>query len=1322
MPPLNWDAFTALPGSSDQNFEILCRGLIRMNYGRFGTFRALAAQPGVEFHLKLMENCSLGERGRWYGWQCRWWDLPSGRAIGTTRRAHIEKAIEITTRVLPDLTDWVLWTRYPLTRGDQDWFYSIRKPMELHLWTGIEVENLLSGEATILRSTYFGELVFTPELLLERHQEAVASIKSRWMPEVHHIVDAEHKLRQMLGESVAWDKIQLLANELRADADALVVASESLPPNHTIYVEKVAEATNMAASSLESLNASITKGDLDLLRQDLSLRPPVPDLDVRIAPRILRSANHKAALFATNALGAYHKALRLFDQIDSAFGTRLIAILAPYGCGKTQLAAQLTMGTTNRPYGVLLFGSDLHADHTLDNLAQRIRIAGHPVSSIEELLAAIDAAGQRAHHRLPIVIDGLNEAEDPRKWKSLLSGLQVILKKYPYVLFICTLRPEIKEEALPPDVPKLEIPDLGPNANEAIHNYFQYYKIDARDALIPFDLLKHPLTLRLFCEVTNPKREMVVGLEAMPGSLTGLFDHYLKQTAKRIAELSPRTHRFYEQDVNQAFDNIGDIFWKRKARVLKVNELRQLLRDENRPWNHSIVRALEQEGILLRAQGDETGSYIAPIYDALGGHLIASSLLARLGRDGFQSLLQDPDIISLLSGPVEGMHPFATDIISSLVGQIPRRLHSIQLWQMVDEPIRTIALRLSVDLESMYLDADTVQEIVKLARQGSRGAHRLWVKFKEVRGAINHPLNSETLDDVLRPMKVADRDLRWSEWIRHQQEDILEDLISLEERWNSGIFDEGDALRARWVMWTLTSNVRSLRDQATKAIYWFGRFNPADLFGMTIESLGINDPYIAERMLAAAYGVTMAYQQHDAEFCTHLEKFLKELSESVVGTSATLPTSHYMARTYIRGIVSLAQKFYQSAVPEALIGHWTFGSPPTVTSIPDQDPRAKELDLTMYMDFKNYTIGHLFRDWRNYDMDHAGFKFAEAYIRGVVWSLGWRSAMFRELDKKIAEDFFSGRIDRQPVERYGNKYGRIGFFMFAGLFEEKGLLPYGNQRLSDVDIDPSFPKPAPFVSTPLLDWLSPDITDEVLWIQNGEINLPPDLLKRESINGHPGPWIAVSGMLEAEDRLLGRQVFGLFSALVVQKKDTRRLVQALEKGIIPFPWLSSNLPSDYKTFAGEIPWSPEFASHIEDGDSVNLYLEKIDIPDETSIQIEGLAHRYAWEPRNTFNDAGGAPIPSLLFSRKFDLRGLPQSFDQILPDGTRATITIGGMGGLEGDLLYLRENLLMDYVGKRQVVWLVWGERQVWPFPSSPPEELKKALEERANIWRIIRL
>jgi hypothetical protein len=72
MPTLNWDIFSGLPGSAEKNFELLCRGIVRLTFGSYGVFRALANQPGVEFHLNLDKRCDpLGNAGRWWGWQCK---------------------------------------------------------------------------------------------------------------------------------------------------------------------------------------------------------------------------------------------------------------------------------------------------------------------------------------------------------------------------------------------------------------------------------------------------------------------------------------------------------------------------------------------------------------------------------------------------------------------------------------------------------------------------------------------------------------------------------------------------------------------------------------------------------------------------------------------------------------------------------------------------------------------------------------------------------------------------------------------------------------------------------------------------------------------------------------------------------------------------------------------------------------------------------------------------------------------------------------------------------------------------------------------------
>lgn len=656
MPPVNWEAFEQLPGGAEFNFEMLCRALVRRHYTRHGGFAALAQQPGVEFHLRLQTSCELGEPGQWYGWQCRWYDLPGGRAIGTRRRNKIVDAIAKTERELPDLTDWVLWTRRPLTKRDQQWFHGLETTMRLHLWTAAEVEDHLSGPAEILRGSYFGELVLTPDALANLHRRAVAPIRQRWQPEVHQIVDAERTLRRILGETKTWEELRALADRLDADAAAIDGDIGDLSGSLAEGTVGVAQHARDVSSALYEAHAALVEGDLDLLRQRLADRPDRPSRELVLLPRRLRTARSRAALVVTNALAGDRRARGLFSEVEADLGERLIAVLAEAGCGKTELAVQLTAVVGDRPAGILLQGRDLHAGHDLDDLddlASGVVIQGLPVSSMEALLAAVDAAGQRAHRRLPIIIDGLNEAEDPRNWKAALASLDETLRQYPYVLVVCIVRPAFADEALPSTVRRLEIPDFDHDTVDAVRRYFEYYRIDPVDADLPWGLLRHPLTLRFFCEVTNPSREHVVGIEAMPVSLTALFDRYLKQAAERITELAPRAQRYYEQDVRNALYEIGVALWNGKTRGIDYAALRRLLGDSERPWDHSLVRALEEDGVLLRFPGETpTSAKVTVVFDALAGHVVADAFLAKHGRAGLEEQLRDPATVGTLAGPL----------------------------------------------------------------------------------------------------------------------------------------------------------------------------------------------------------------------------------------------------------------------------------------------------------------------------------------------------------------------------------------------------------------------------------------------------------------------------------------------------------------------------------------------------------------------------------------------------------------------------------------------------------------------------------------------
>src|SRR5208337_3092066 len=134
MPSLDWTTFNSLPGSSSKNFENLCRGLMQLHYGRFGQFKALSNQPGVEFHIKLNKSCPLGDSPQWFGWQCKFHRRTSSGDLTSASRKDIESSLHTTEKSLPGITDWILWTPYTLSKNDQDWFYALQSKMKLTLW------------------------------------------------------------------------------------------------------------------------------------------------------------------------------------------------------------------------------------------------------------------------------------------------------------------------------------------------------------------------------------------------------------------------------------------------------------------------------------------------------------------------------------------------------------------------------------------------------------------------------------------------------------------------------------------------------------------------------------------------------------------------------------------------------------------------------------------------------------------------------------------------------------------------------------------------------------------------------------------------------------------------------------------------------------------------------------------------------------------------------------------------------------------------------------------------------------------------------------
>lgn len=1307
MPKANWDVFSELPGAANENFEKLCCSLVRRHYGRFGRFKQLANQPGVEFHLQLTEPCDLGAPPRWIGWQCKWYELANGQDLGTTRRNKIIEGIEKTRKHVPGVTDWKLWTHHTLTKGDQEWFFALEKDrfpeLKLELLTATDIEDLLVGPGALLRETYFGELVLTPSLLAEQHRLAAAPFKRRYQPEVHVVVGAEEKVLRRLGGQSAWESLKELSSALKRNCTDVASLTGQLKPEIKAEVELLLARATGLADLLDSLHAALGKGDFDSVQQMLASNPSQPVRYDRMLSK-LRGARSEGAPLAANLAADIHAVSSALRSLQRSIGVRAVAVLAAAGEGKSELAVKVTQADREFPGGVLLLSKNLYAGQGLDDLVSAFKMSGRPVESFDRLVEAVDAAGQRAGKRIPIVIDGLNEAEDPRNWKNELARAEELLKNFPYVLLVVTLRNEFAQMCLPEDFPQVEHNGFQEDPQTAIDKYFEYYKIDATDADLPIEFLQHPLTLRIFCEVANPRRQHRVGVEALPNSLTSLLEAHFDKVAARVAELSPAAHRIYQEEVQDALLTIAGHLWEGNARSAEFQAARTTVGDVGR-WDASVIRALESEGVLVRTTYEGGGQGIAFSYDLMAGHMMAHYLLAK--QSLAQWLQSDEGRAQFQFGKPES-HTFAWDVFQALVGLYPKHFGKRQLWQdLSDEKLVMNALLLTAQSDPRHIGRETVERFSRAMQESKQFARIAFKRLRSTRAARAHPYDMDFLHGVLLAMPNTQRDLFWTEWVRERSKEVEDDFKLLSTRWKSGDLDEREIRRARWVMWTLTSTSRSLRDVATKTLYEFAAKRPAEFFRLAMEAITVSDPYVPERMFAAAYGAALTTWSDikAVEMREALPRVAREIYQAMFAPGATHPTWHALYQQYCLGTIAIARMVDPACLSEDEAAHLL---PPfrhltsPFESMPLYDPKMIKhaKDAAIGMNFGNYTIGRLIPDRRNYDDYNPEYQRVLQAVVSRMLALGYNPEKFKAVDQQMNSGLRMGS-DKHKVNRYGKKYGWIAYFEMWGVRHAQGLLAKERSaHPSDADIDPTFPLEAASIDLSPPDLFSGQPTCAGDWIMRGPQPDYRSILEIAKIDDLAGPWVVLDGFLKQNAPADDRQVFTFLRGVFVDSGEVQRLYTLFTGLEYPSNHAIPEGLSYYYTYAGEMPFSsiPGLPySYEQEGDSTE-YMVSADQWSNNGVMVDIPVQKYSWEGyHSVVNQNNDVSLPSKRLCEVLGLRYRANKWDLHDDSGVASLYRkVGEYGSqISGSFSYLRRDLLDNYLTQsgKVLVWLMWGER-----------------------------
>lgn len=1343
---LNWNCFRNLPGADTKNFEKLCRGVIRRNFGSLGPLHELKNQPGVEFYITLNnDHPYLAKKNETVGWQNKWFSYKENGELTNIAKKQILHSLDKTKTHLLQINHWFLWTHLTLAKCDQEWFYNLKDNygFTLHLWNQDDLDNLLSGPALDLRNSYFGELALTNDMLLEQHVKSIAPIKSRWLHEVHQRMDAELQVRKVLGEKEAWATFKNVADNL-AEVSKLIESNIN-KQEYSRWKDELSDFQSYCTTLLEHceiFNEYISGDDIEDVKTTLEKIDSQSKLRIQKTLRKLRSSNLPLSLTITNALAYINDAKRLFRSAVELLSQQFIAILADAGGGKTQLAVELTAQAPDRPAGIFILGRSLKKNMTLDDIAHGFIFYQKQVNNFEALISAVNSVGERSSRRLPIVIDGLNEAQDPREWKHLFESTLSVLKKYPNVVLVCTLRTSEKgfenyyrpsrrqghngrESHAQQSLPESAFKILSEGYNKeltykAIEAYFRLYKIKADLFAAPSDFFSHPLNLKIFCEVTNRKAENEIHVSYFPSSIYSLFREQIDHTANSIANLTNLRQRFEVKDTKKAIFFLGKCFWEENARSITEDGFREKMKLPLNDWDSDMVNLLAQEGIIFRDEGHEKFSYeLTPVYDRLGGFIVAEYLLGKNSSKNLSEWVIETDVIKKLFGEMSDQHPFSQDILHALVVLIPKTIYQQQLWKALPENFQSIALALTPLIDKGDICSETLDSYKSLIIHDGLSTRDI-KQLLTLTYAVEHPLNAEFFNEVLLNLSVANRDLSWTEYTRNQSSEIISGLKNYIKKIKSGFILSPKIIRLQIIFfsWNLTSTVIDLRDYATELLYHVGQQDPESMFKLTVEQLNVNDPYVSERMLASSYALATVLVDSPV-YKDAVIDFGRNLYNKMFVRNAPNATTHLLSREYASCTLKLIAFHHPNSIPDldqSVFLHPFLEMPRREWGCIEKNEKEYSYNNSPFrMDFENYTIGYLIKDRGNYDYSHEGYKVARGNILWRINELGWSRDRFEKVEELIESQRSSyTRANRPLVERYGKKYSWIAYYELAGQLSDDDKLEYYGEGRFVVDIDPFFPDKVENSELGIHEFLSDESVATKDWILEAEL---PDLSNIIYLNEAKQDWVILYGVVSEESKKLNRNFYCLIDTVFVSDQSLNQLQEHIaDKRKIDWPKKNSS----HSVYSGELycealnRFTGNSEIRIEIGYETQTY-EQPELKINNKVYIKGgtFEHKvpiinnlntlsttisYYWENSHSSKESNSRQALAPWIVKELGLRFSPSEFTYLDNNGEIAVLNINLKGDTYSnhrDLIYLRKDLFEE-LGKQhgmKPIKRIFGEK-----------------------------
>lgn len=891
------------------------------------------------------------------------WILNNGRSIGYQAKyftsidnpqwSQMDESVKQALKVHPELQTYIFAIPKDLTppkgtKGKsqrEKWDDRVNKwkgwaeeksiDLQFELWSEtILKEMLLREENASLIRLWFGGDVLNDTWFKDQVSVAKRALDDRFNPQDHVEVSIESLFDTLVRGSDITKKlldaftsleeskvptIEFTSTDYAPDGDALLIANsawrELVELRGSFTHDFTKEWDIKAATSiLDRLQDAVRT----LERQYISIDK---DILVQDDQNKLETVSRSFRALSSSC-SSLSRVLR--DSNLDAEALQCAVIYGPAGSGKSHILGQIAEQRTSAGLPtVLMLGQSFS---TVVFWEQFGGICGLEGRTADDILGTLNAAGERKGERTILLFDAINEGVGAHYWKHNLPEVVSAIQKYPYLSAVFSCRDEYLPYAIPKalleEIPKFRINGFStPDELErAAIKYLDAKGISRSNTPWLSPEFSNPLFLKTVSEALHAK-----GLTEFPRGLNGISQTmalYLNALSWRtgIETVNPDT---ISAPIKDSVVKIANNMAMSGCDFIEIQEARALVNESFQGWTAPEGKTWLQvliETNLFRRDPPPYVEHVDPFtppselvrfsFQRFQDHFMARSLLSKVSKDQTNIVFDEGSPLNFLfyNGQQDhGFHYKYAGLISALSTIYPEKLgvefaQTLPSWEQHWKRDQLLQESFAESFKWRSTDAfsnDTRDLFTQLDRDSVEPLGLLL----EVSMTIDHPFNALRLHEDLKQLPMPERDSYWTRWINWASREELNQIERIVSWALSNYSRTSDLkhleLASLVLVWFLSSSRKTLRDRATKALTKLFLVN-LNIFIFLLEKIhDCDDPYVVERLYAAAFGACCIDQSFERISIYSHEVFAKVYANKQ-------PPVALLTRDYALGIIELA--------------------------------------------------------------------------------------------------------------------------------------------------------------------------------------------------------------------------------------------------------------------------------------------------------------------------------------------------------------------------------------------------------------------------------